>query len=427
MSKPTVLQSNDSSAPLASASGDVAPAAAAVTTSQTSLAHSGGGDVEAGQGVVHHPEPTFMSSLMVTIKKSWLNVLLIFIILGVISDLLEWGPIPTFILNFLAIIPLASLLGFATEEIALRTNETIGGLLNATFGNAVEIIMAIIALSKGLVSVVQSTLLGSMLSNLLLVTGFCFLFGGYNRFEQTFNRTAANTSTSLLGISVMSLLVPAAFVASFPTLPKDVVDAKVLVLSHGAAIILLIVYMLFIFFQLKTHARLYAGEPADEEEVPVLTLWFSIGLLLVATILVAVCSEFLVGSIDGLTEEAGLSQTFVALILLPIVGNAAEHVTAVTVAMRNKMELALSVAIGSSMQIALFVTPLLVVVGWIINQPMSLDFQLFDTAVLFIAVLVVNYLIADGRSNWLEGVMLLATYLILAIAFFIYPNPLISP
>ncbi|KNE66787.1 calcium/proton exchanger [Allomyces macrogynus ATCC 38327] len=420
MSKPTALQSNDSSAPLASASGDAAPAAAsAVTASQTSLARAAS-DVEAGQGVVHHPEPTFMSSLMVTIKKSWLNVLLVFIILGVISDLLEWGAIPTFILNFLAIVPLASLLGFATEEIALRTNETIGGLLNATFGNAVEIIMAIIALSKGLVTVVQSTLLGSILSNLLLVTGFCFLCGGYNRFEQTFNRTAANTSTSLLGISVMSLLVPAAFVASFPSLNEEV-ETKLLVLSHGTAIILLIVYMLFIFFQLKTHAGLYSGEPSEEEEVPVLTLWFSIGLLLVSTILVAMCSEFLVGSIEGLTKEAGLSETFVALILLPIVGNAAEHVTAVTVAMRNKMELALGVAIGSSMQIALFVTPLLVVVGWIINQPMTLYFELFDTAVLFIAVLVVNYLIADGRSNWLEGVMLLATYLILAIAFFIHP------
>ncbi|ORZ37912.1 hypothetical protein BCR44DRAFT_1013946 [Catenaria anguillulae PL171] len=332
------------------------------------------------------------------------------------------GTSHNFWLNFLGIIPLAKILGFATEELALRTNQTIGGLLNATFGNAVEVLVSVIALNNGMVGVVQSSLLGSILSNMLLVLGFCFLLGGATRSQQEFNPTAANTSSALLSIAVLSLLVPAAFVSSLKDKESDVMGS-VLTLSRLTAVILLVIYALFLFFQLRTHAHLYEETNSEEHEVeiPSVTGPFAVVLLLSSTICVAINSDYLVASIEGLSHSWGLSQTFVGLVLLPIVGNAAEHVSAVTCAMKNKMELSLGIAVGSSTQIALLVTPLLVVIGWIIGQPMTLFFEAFDTVVLFISVLIVNYLINDGRSNWLEGAMLLAAYAIIAIAYYMMP------
>ncbi|KAI9188185.1 hypothetical protein H9P43_002576 [Blastocladiella emersonii ATCC 22665] len=382
-----------------------------------------------------HAAPTLASSVRATVRMSKLNALLVFVPIGAAAGLLQWDAVPTFWLNFLAIIPLAKLLGFATEELALYTNQTVGGLLNATFGNLVEVLVSVIALQNGLVHVVQSSLLGSILSNLLLVLGFCFLCGGVKYSQQTFNATAANTSASLLSISVMSLLVPAAFVgsASKDEAPAEVAQ-RVLSLSHFTAVILLVIYGLYLYFQLSSHAYLYDGSSAEgasngggdetedeEEEVPVLTLWFAVALLTASTLCVALNSEYLVGSIEGLSTQWGLSETFVGLVLLPIVGNAAEHVSAVTFAMKNKMDLALGIAVGSSMQIALLVTPLMVVVGWIISQPMTLFFETFGTAMLFISVLVVNYIIQDGASNWLEGAMLLGAYAIIAVAYYMTP------
>ncbi|KAF9309959.1 hypothetical protein BG003_009111 [Podila horticola] len=354
-----------------------------------------------------------------------INVLLIFIPLGIIADLLHWSDVTVFILNFIAIIPLAKLLGYATEEIALRLGENLGALLNASFGNAVELIMAVIALQKGEIEVVKASVLGSVLSNLLLVLGFCFVAGGVKFKTQTFNQTAAQTSASLLALSCLSLLIPAAFSATSSLVTEADLDH----LSYGTAIVLLVVYILYLFFQLKTHTHLYSTS-SDEEEEPQLPLWFGIFLLLGITAIVAVCAEFLVGSIGGLAVSWNLSRTFIGLILLPVVGNAAEHVTAVTVAMKNKMDLAIGVAIGSSMQIALFVTPLLVILGWIFvatgvlapGHHMNLLFNTFETCVMFVSVLIVNYLIQDGESNWLEGVMLLSTYVIVAIAVYFYPE-----
>ncbi|KAI9219993.1 hypothetical protein BC828DRAFT_406213 [Blastocladiella britannica] len=332
-----------------------------------------------------------------------------------------------FWLNFFAIVPLASMLGFATEELALRTNESIGGLLNATFGNAVEVIVSVLALKAGLVTVVQSSLIGSILSNVLLVLGMCFLLGGYKYDMQTFNTTAANTSSSLMAVSVMSLMMPTAYVLSLKS--ENISDAKiedgVVTLSRMTAILLLFVYAGYLFFQLRTHKRLYAdevNEGDDDPETPVLTAVFSVGLLLVSTVMVAVNSEFLVDNLQEMAEAWHLPQTFVGLILLPIVGNAAEHLSACTFALKNKMNLAIGIAVGSSIQIALLVLPLMVIVGWIIQVNMTLYFGTFDTVVLFIAVLLTNYLIVDGQSNWLEGVMLLVAYLIIAIAFFLVPS-----
>jgi Ca2+:H+ antiporter len=332
----------------------------------------------------------------------------------------------------LAIIPLAGLLSYATEELAEHVGDTIGGLLNATFGNAVELIVAIVALKKGEIRIVQASMLGSILSNILLVLGCCFVAGGYNRIQQTFNQTVAQTMSSLMALATASLLIPAAFHASVGGGAKgeEVIPAGesqgILALSRGTSIVLLIIYVLYLFFQIKTHADYFEQQAEEGQETEsretVLRPPESVLLLVVVTLLVAFCAEYLVDSIDSIVEETGMSKTFIGLILLPIVGNAAEHVTAVVVAMKNKMDLAIGVAIGSSMQIALFLTPFLVVLGWIIDQPMSLYFNTFETAVLFVSVFITNYLILDGESNWLEGAMLLGTYTIVAIAFFFYPE-----
>lgn len=366
------------------------------------------------------------------LTSSPLNVLLLFVPLGIFWGYFEISHTWTFIFNFLAIIPLAAILAYATEELADKAGSTVGGLLNATFGNAVELIVSVIALREGQVRIVQASMLGSILSNLLLVLGFCFLFGGYNRLQQTFNQTAAQTMSSLLTISCASLLIPAAFKATLPAGKGDnLIDDKILELSRGTSIILLIIYILFLYFQLGSHHVLFEQQIEETEEVlsqiaakppHSLSIRSSCFFLVGATILVSVCADYLVGTIDGIVESTGLSKTFIGLILIPIVGNAAEHVTSVMVAIKDKMDLALGVAIGSSLQIALFVTPFLVLVGWAIDVPMTLNFSTFETAILFVSILLSNYLILDGESNWLEGVMSLAMYVLIALAFFYYPD-----
>eukprot|EP00475_Leptophrys_vorax_P004916 TRINITY_DN1294_c0_g1_i1.p1 TRINITY_DN1294_c0_g1~~TRINITY_DN1294_c0_g1_i1.p1 ORF type:complete len:400 (+),score=97.17 TRINITY_DN1294_c0_g1_i1:85-1284(+) len=374
-----------------------------------------------GKHETHHPQQqehhegvgTIKEQLLAIVKVSYVNVLLIFVPFGIISHSVKWSASATFILNFLAIVPLAKLLGFATEELACRTSQTVGGLLNATFGNAVELIVAVIALKENLVTVVQSSLLGSILSNLLLVLGMCFFFGGLKHKEQEFNVTAAQASSSMLAIACISLIIPAAFVATAGS-------AKVLAVSHGAALVLLVIYMAYLIFQLKTHTYLYADDDEEQEE-PSLSVVMAGFLLVSVTVFVSVCAEFLVDALEEVSQTWGLSTTFIGLVLLPIVGNAAEHVTAVTVAMKNKMNLAIGVAIGSSLQIALLVTPLLVVIGWIINVEMTLYFNIFETTIMFVSVLVTNYLIQDGKSTWLEGVMLLGTWVVVAVAIYNVP------
>jgi len=356
-----------------------------------------------------------------------------------------------FVLNFVAIVPLAALLSAGTEEIALYSGDVVGGLLNATFGNAVELIVSVLALVKREIVIVQTSLIGSILSNLLLVLGMAFVAGGFNRSEQKFNTTIAGTAASMLTVSCASLIVPTAFHMASAT-DTDVGIAE---LSRGTSVILLLVYASYLVFQLKTHAHLYAaasektptekllrrrrdgaatereegGEAGGEEDAedaadePELTLAFALVLLAASTVLVALCAECLVSSIDHLVERSGMSRVFVGLILLPIVGNAAEHATAVTVAVKDKMDLSIGVAVGSSMQIALLVVPLTVILGWCLDiAAMNLYFDGFQVMILFAAVLLVNYLIVDGRSNYLEGVMLIALYLIIALASWFYPK-----
>lgn len=366
--------------------------------------------------------------------SSPVNILLVFVPFGLIWGYGGFSHTWVFIFNFLAIVPLAAILANATEQLANKAGSTIGGLLNATFGNAVELIVSIIALREGQVRIVQASMLGSLLSNLLLVLGFCFVFGGYNRLQQRFNQTAAQTMSSLLAISCASLLIPAAFRATIPYNKKVdwVIQDKILSLSRGTAIILLVVYVLFLVFQLGSHHAIFEQQEEETDEVisqysahskaHALSIKSALVFLIVATVVVSICADFLVGTIDNVVESTGLSKTFIGLIIIPIVGNAAEHVTSVMVAMKNKMDLALSVAIGSSLQIALFVTPFMVLVGWMIDVPMTLNFSTFETTTLFIAVFLSNYLILDGESNWLEGVMSLAMYLLIGMAFYYYPD-----
>ncbi|MCJ1427239.1 hypothetical protein MMC29_005142, partial [Sticta canariensis] len=358
-----------------------------------------------------------------------------------------------FVTNFLAIIPLAAMLSYATEKIALRTRETIGGLLNASFGNAVELTVSVIAFVYHKVLIVQTSLISSMLSNLLLVLEMCFFFGGLCRAKHLFNITVAQTAASLLSLALASLIILTAF-AAWPTGSAGEVKEHITSFLRATAILLFLVHRASLYFQIKTHKDMYnkpsqksrkhaklgkegamielgniggnlsamAGgaviqqklyqEPENQLEEPRLSITIAIATLVISTAFVGICAKFVVASINALTITGPLSKTFVGLILLSIVGNAAEHATAVTAAIKDKMGPALGVAIGFSMQIALLLMLLIVMLGWCIrNEEMTLQFDAFQIAVLFVAVLLVNYLIADGKSHWLEGVMLMTLYL----------------
>jgi calcium/proton exchanger cax len=253
-------------------------------------------------------------------------------------------------------------------------------------------------------------MLGSILSNILLVLGCCFIAGGITHKEQSFNSTVASTMSSLMAVASASLIIPATLYAVLDETQADT-DANILILSHGSSIILLFVYVMYLYFQLKSHADLFDDENQDTgDEEPQLLKPLSAGVVLVIiTVAVAVCAEYLVDSINPIVETVHISKTFIGLILIPIVGNAAEHVTAVVVAWKDKMDLAIGVAIGSSLQIALFVTPFLVILGWIMDRDMTLHFETFETVAFFLSTLVVTLLIQDGKSNYLEGVMCLVS------------------
>jgi Ca2+:H+ antiporter len=343
---------------------------------------------------------------------------------------LHWSEPIIFITSALAIIPLAAWMGTATEEIAVVLGPSLGGLLNATFGNATELIIALVALNAGLVDVVKASITGSIIGNLLLVMGFSMLLGGLRYKEQEFQPIVARVNASSMNLAVIAILLPTA--VDYTSSGID--EATVQKLSVAVAVVLIIVYGLTLLFSMKTHTYLYdvgiaeteqeelaeaslAGE--GEPEKVNLPLW--IGILLGATLLVAIESELLVDTLEIATQQLGLTALFTGVILVPIIGNAAEHATAVTVAMKNKMDLSVSVALGSSLQIALFVAPVLVLAGYIMGKPMDLDFNPFELVAVAVSVLIANSISSDGRSNWLEGTLLLAAYVVLGFAFFFHP------
>ncbi|KAJ3797593.1 Sodium/calcium exchanger protein-domain-containing protein [Lentinula aff. detonsa] len=435
------------------------------------------------------PSPTMFQSFRSILCSSWINLLLLCIPVSWVLNFATDNDTLIFVFSFLAIIPLAKLLAFATDELSMRVGQTLAGLLNATLGNAVELIVAIIALTQCKLHIVQSSLIGSMLSNLLLVLGMCFFAGGVRFSEQGFGLIASQLNSSLLTIAVIAILLPAAFYYNVTTNTDSDEGQDLLKVSHGVALILLFIYAAYLVFQLYSHAALYNDEndiikstkyaprpkktkssksintaaatftsvaslaggrhslrdvekglapPATpsangrvntegeaDEEQPQMNLFATVVLLAVVTALVSVTAEWLVDSIDGLTDTGAITQEFVGIILLPIVGNAAEHVTAVTVSVKDKLTLSLGVAVGSTLQIALFVIPFIVTLGWIMGKPLTLLFDPYESITLFLAVLTVNYSVQDGKSNWLEGMILMCLYIILCVTFWYYPGKII--
>lgn len=272
--------------------------------------------------------------------------------------------------------------------------------------------MAIQALLANEIRVVQASMMGSIFSNLLLVLGCCFFAGGLLYKEQTFNTTAATANMSLLALSGIALVLPTPFAQYY-----EVQDESVLIISRVAAIFLMFMYMQLMLFQLKTHVHLFEGDAAGEDEVARVPFAVAIVGLLFVTVLVAIFSEYLVGSIDGFVAGSNISRTFIGLIVIPIVGNAVEHMTAVSVAMKDKMDLAMGVAVGSCTQISLFVVPLTVLVGWIAGRPMTINFPHFEIILLILAMFTVQICLSNPKVNWLEGSLLITTYLMIAVGF----------
>ncbi|CAG9478220.1 cation/H+ antiporter, putative [Plasmodium vivax] len=343
--------------------------------------------------------------------KNKLNIFLIFVPIGIISYLIGCKDIYIFFFNFMALIPLSALMGHVTEDLALHTGEIIGGLLNATFGNLMEMIFSIQALNAGLINVVQGTLLGSILSNLLLVLGMSFFAGGLYHHVQKFNEKGATCSTSLLLLSSLAITIPT--VSSVTTNNNVEVLLKV---SRITAVLIFLTYCLFLLFQLYTHISLFQDKEMTEE-VPQLSVLAGSIFLILITVLVSVHSEYLITTIEAVVKYYNISENFIGVILLPVVGNATEHLTAVTVAIKNKVDLTMGVAVGSSAQIALFVVPVTVLFGWILNKPMTLAFSPLSSVILVISVIVTMAIVQDGESNWLEGVLLITAYLIVGVVF----------
>jgi Ca2+:H+ antiporter len=360
-----------------------------------------------------------------TIKNIFSFGLLVFVPISIAAEKLGWDALVVFVLSGIAIVPLAIWLSTATEEVAVITGPSVGGLLNAVFGNATELIISLVALKEGLIDIVKASITGTIISNLLLVMGLSMLLGGFRYREQEFQPVVARMNGSTMTLAVGAIVVPAMVIST----SNLVEPAAITGLSIVVAGVLIVVYALTLIFSLKTHSYLYDVGLADLEESPTAehkpehkgNLWFWIGILLVATIAVAFESEIFVGAVEEATKGLGLTPLFTGVILLPLVGGAAEYLTAVRVAIKNNMDLSVSVAMGSSLLVALLVAPLLVLVGQAIGQPMDLNFNLFEVVAVTLAVAIANLISLDGRSNWLEGVLLLATYIVLATAFYFHP------
>jgi Ca2+:H+ antiporter len=334
-----------------------------------------------------------------------------------ISLALAWlhqSPVLVFLFSCLAVLPIAGYMGEATEHLAQKTGPTIGGLLNATFGNAAELIIAVAALRAGLVELVKASITGSILGNLLLILGLSIVASGTKRPEIRFNRTTAGMSSAMLALAVVGLLLPALFHAVHP---EAAARASEMWMSDWVAGILIATYGFSLLFTLKTHRRLFDGD-AHPMEGPAWGTGKAVLILAVATVGIAVESEILVHAMEAVTRSLRVSEVFLGLIIVPLIGNAAEHATAVVVARKGQMDLALQIALGSSTQIALLVGPLLVFIGLIIGRPMSLVFSQFEVMALALSTLVVAILTHDGESHWFEGVQLLAVYAMVAVAAF---------
>ena len=374
-------------------------------------------------------------------KSSWLKPsldwLLIFVPVAIALRFIPAFENPTwlFIVACLAIIPLAGWMGKATEHLAEHLGQGIGGLLNATFGNAAELIIALFALSKGLQGVVKASITGSIIGNLLLVLGLSLIFGGAKYKTQKFDRTAASTTATALTLAAIGLLIPTIFhyaAAQVPVSSGGWTPLKEQNLSLAIAIVLIVTYIFTLIFSLVTHKDLFIGEQMqgatqkvgheEEESGDHWSKGKAITVLLVATAFVALISEFLVGAVEAARGALGFTEVFVGVIVVAIIGNAAEHSSAILMAMRNKMDLSLGIALGSSLQIALFVAPILIFASYLFGTPMNLEFTIPEVVAVVASILIVQQICSDGESNWIEGVQLLSVYAILGILFYFLPD-----
>lgn len=343
-----------------------------------------------------------------------LRFMLIFVPISIVGEFMHFAPTLMFVLSALAIVPLAGLMGEATEEISFYSGPRTGGFLNATFGNATELIISFFALKAGLFDVVKASIAGSVIGNILLVLGASIFLGGLKYKSQHFSKKVVEVSSSMLLFAVIGLTIPAIFTQ---TVNPELLNTRYEGLSIIVAIVMFSIYLLSLLFSFYTHKDIYSVDH-KEESTPKWSLKKSIMALIAATVLIGLESEFLVSAVEPMTAAVGLSEFFVGIILIPIIGNAAEHSTAIVMAIKNKMDVAVEIAIGSSLQIILFVTPVLVFLS-LLFTPMSIIFNEFELVSLIVAVLIANRVANDGESNWLEGIQLLAVYFIIAVSFFV--------
>ena len=381
----------------------------------------------AGEALDQRPPAAARAGRFLLSSDGWPYLLVPFIPIAIVLEVVHAGAVPTFFTSAAGVIPTAALMGRATEELAARSGPGIGGLLNVTFGNAPELIIALFALGAGLHEVVKASMVGSILGNILLVMGAAALVGGLKRDRQRFERTAASAQSAMLLLAAVALVMPAIFELvegrglPSPGAERIDYDGTVEVLSVAVAVVLMVSYAAGLLFSLRTHRGLFNPPHAAEEAEEELEPWSvrrSVFALALAGVAVGVMSEILVGSISDAAETIGLSEFFIGVIVVAIVGNAAEHWVAVLVAYKDKMDLAVNIAIGSSAQIALFVAPVLVLMSWVLGpHPMALVFNGFELGAVLLAVLIANHVTNEGETTWFEGFQLLAVYAVLGLAF----------
>lgn len=360
-----------------------------------------------------------MQNILAYIKKKPLTILLLAFVLAIVAEWQHWGMIYVFVFSALGVVPLAGLIGESTEVLAVYTGPKIGGLLNATLGNAAELIITLIAINAGLLELVKASITGSILGNLLLVMGVAMIAGGVKNGIQTFDRRQISNHSILLLLSVVALIIPSLF---YPAIGNPD-SLKVEAMSIGVAIVMIVLYVLGLIFSLKAaRSPIVPSVEHMSHNAPHWSKGKAILILGAATLGVVIASELLVGAVETVVVQFGISEFFLGIILIPIVGNVAEHLVAVTVAYRNQMELSVEIAVSSSLQIALFVAPLLVFVSLAMGNPLTLVFNVFELIALTAAILITALVSIDGESNWLEGAALLAVYIILGISFFLLPG-----
>jgi Ca2+:H+ antiporter len=352
--------------------------------------------------------------------STWINFLLVFVPIAIVLELMHGDPTLLFVTSALGIVPLAGLLGEATEALSVKAGERIGGLLNATLGNAAELIITVVAIQAGLLDVVKASITGSILGNLLLVLGASLLAGGIKNGVQKFDRGAVSVMMTTMTIAIIGLIVPSLFGLAI----EQTSHASVEYLSIGVAIALIASYVvsLVFTFRQKPDPTQEAAKEHEHRGGIMADLRIALALLIVSVVFLALLSEILVGAVEPLIQTRGLSEFFVGIIIVPIIGNAAEHIVSIEMAMKNRMELTLGIAIGSSLQVAVFVAPLLVFIALLLGKELTMVFNQFELTALLAAVIITALISLDGESNWLEGAQLLIVYAILAIAFFFLPN-----